>query len=1218
MGKYINTVITILVSQWVFSQITMPPVGQTDYNVLSGQTVTLSDLQSITLSPNTFIQSGADFTAVVLPSTAYEPYTDIALSGTENYVFTRSFQRAMPAFTTSGTKEGDVYEAITYFDGLGRPLQQVDIKAARDRDDIITHMEYDGYGRQEKEWLPYHEPTGSLGSYRGDRASATQGYYKTNYAEDFTTLSTPNVNAHSQKEFENSPLNRVLKQAAPGQDWKLGNGHEIGFGYQVNSQSNDAVPKFEVVFTGGNPEAPTLQKLSGVYATGELYKNVTYDENHTSGTNHSTEEFVDKNGRVILKRTYHNGSHDTYYVYDDYGNLTYVIPPKVDASDGVDATELNELCYQYKYDYRNRLVEKKLPGKGWEYIVYNKLDQPVLTQDANLRAQNRWLFTKYDAFGRVAFTGRHNSTASRTAMQNAANDTATYTQYVERIASAQTIAGTSIHYTSTSIPLGVDEIHTINYYDDYAFDWFSNLPSGYEGQAIVNYNNANTEKTKGLATGTEVKVLDSSPVKWITTVTGYDEKGRAIYVKSANNYLETTDIVETELDFGGKVVQTRATHQRTGHSDIVTVDTFTYDHQGRLVRQQQTINGQAQETLVDNSYDHLGQLVQKEVGGGLQTVRYAYNVRGWLKRINDPTNLGGDLFAFGINYNTVGHSGTPLYNGNIAETEWRTANTDNGLKWYRYAYDPLNRITSATANSSNYSLSGITYDKNGNLQSLTRRGHTNAAATSFGNMDILDYDYHNSEMSNRLYKVNDTGSKTYGFKDSSANNQDYWYDANGNMVRDLNKGIGTTSLDGISYNHLNLPREIKFDNNNNKKINYIYDALGTKVQKVANDNGSLTTTDYAGNFVYENGTLQFFSHPEGYVNANGGGYDYVYQYKDHLGNIRLSYADDPSNPGTPTIIEENNYYPFGLKHKGYNYGGDTALGNDVAQRWKFGGKEYQEELNLNWYDVTARNYDPALGRWMNLDPLAEQMRRHSPYNFGFDNPIYFQDYDGMAPTGCCGTGPGNPLGHTATFTLGLINLGRKFLGMEPIRIEGSSSSSSQVSNSDGYSFVTDDGQPSGDPSTATKTTGDVQEVNVTGLEALTIVAGGKKGSKGDGMTTAKDPSKKNPASSFADGVDRASNAGNSVDAATNASAGNTMETGNKSEPDQSNLNIQHTATANFKKGTTSGNVDLSGKELSSGSAIPRSNRSEAEKDSARFARFSILENVRIRTDTIKP
>jgi len=102
------------------------------------------------------------------------------------------------------------------------------------------------------------------------------------------------------------------------------------------------------------------------------------------------------------------------------------------------------------------------------------------------------------------------------------------------------------------------------------------------------------------------------------------------------------------------------------------------------------------------------------------------------------------------------------------------------------------------------------------------------------------------------------------------------------------------------------------------------------------------------------------------------------------------------NTSQTVIVEESNYYPFGLQHKGYN-NVVSSNGNSTAQKIKFGGKEYQDELGLEWYDVSARNYDPALGRWMNLDPLAEQMRRHSPYNYAFDNPIYFIDPDGMAP-----------------------------------------------------------------------------------------------------------------------------------------------------------------------------------------------------------------------------
>jgi len=91
-----------------------------------------------------------------------------------------------------------------------------------------------------------------------------------------------------------------------------------------------------------------------------------------------------------------------------------------------------------------------------------------------------------------------------------------------------------------------------------------------------------------------------------------------------------------------------------------------------------------------------------------------------------------------------------------------------------------------------------------------------------------------------------------------------------------------------------------------------------------------------------------------------------------------------------------NYYPFGLQHKGYN-NIVSSLGNSVAQKKGFGGKELQDELDLDWYDVSARNYDPALARWMNLDPLADKMRAWSPYNYAFNSPVYYFDPDGQIP-----------------------------------------------------------------------------------------------------------------------------------------------------------------------------------------------------------------------------
>jgi len=101
-------------------------------------------------------------------------------------------------------------------------------------------------------------------------------------------------------------------------------------------------------------------------------------------------------------------------------------------------------------------------------------------------------------------------------------------------------------------------------------------------------------------------------------------------------------------------------------------------------------------------------------------------------------------------------------------------------------------------------------------------------------------------------------------------------------------------------------------------------------------------------------------------------------------NLRSAYSKKEIKP----LKKMGGFYPFGLKHKGYN-NVVSANANSVARKFGFGGKELQDELGLDWYDVSARNYDPAIGRWMNLDPLAEQMRRHSPYNYAFNNPLVF-------------------------------------------------------------------------------------------------------------------------------------------------------------------------------------------------------------------------------------
>ncbi|MEX0273785.1 MAG: DUF6443 domain-containing protein, partial [Flavobacteriaceae bacterium] len=1031
-------------------------------------------------------------------ATGSVPYTGNYVG--HNYTYVRTYQRPVSVVPmTKFLDSGDYVQEITYFDGLGRPVQQNAVRQSPLGNDIVTHMAYDDLGRMDKEWLPMPMPLSSHGDFKGgDQAGRTATYYKDHnvYGADFTETM---VNPYSEKLFEPSPLDRVLKQAAPGADWALnpnGEDHSIEFGHHTNA--GDQVRMFHVLITVmGTTYTPTLQLHTGTnatlpehYAVGELGMTITKDENHPGGNTklHTTEEFTNKQGQVVLKRTYadvthEDGSvseaepHDTYYVYDDYGNLTYVLPPKMEGNTAT-LTELNtnmdHLGYQYVYDDHNRLVEKKLPGKGWEYIVYNTLDQPIMTQDANMRAQetdnDQWLFTKYDAHGRVAYTGTTTvpEGTTRVALQSEVDDHITLWEDPEGDFAN---GGIQVGYSNDAYPYSpteedaklaqLTEVLTITYYDDH-----SDLSEAVAPDGDV-FEQAVDGRTQGLPTGSKVKVLTDEGDFWITTATWYDTKARPIYTYAKNTYLGTVDVTESKLDFSGRPDRIRTVHTRIlsgaegEENTVVTLDFFEYDAVGRLLAQTQCVGNDATmtscsstsveahmiidgetvtnsrtatasitvtdselqggaelfidpdvdstggELIVHNQYDALGQLTQKKVGGekgdsygttsGLQTVDYTYTVRGWLKQINDPaqlqkTNEPKDLFAFGINYNTVTENASrasALYNGNISETFWKTGNDDT-KRSYSYQYDALNRLTAGYASSGNYNLLDVSYDKVGNIMSLTRNGWQDGS--TFANMDVLDYQYANSGMSNKLMKVTDTGNIGYGFKDGNTAGDDYVYDPNGNLTFDANKGITS-----ISYNHLGLPTKVTINSSDGGTVDYVYDADGVKLRKVVSTG---STVDYAGNYIYENGVLQFFDHEEGYVTPNGsGGFDYVYQYLDHLGNIRLSYTDADGNGSIDTtneIIEENNYYPFGLSHRGYN-NNVSSLGNSLAQRWKFGGNELQEGLSLGWYDITARNYDPAIGRWMNIDPLAEEMRRFSPYAFAFNNPTYFIDPDGMMP-----------------------------------------------------------------------------------------------------------------------------------------------------------------------------------------------------------------------------
>lgn len=1133
-------------------------------------------------------------------------------SSNENYIFT--MDATLPttgnlytlhdaSTNTYNLKEG-VIPAISYIDGLGRDLLTIAIGQSGDGKDVINHFDYDNLGRLTKEYLPYPSTNQNNGVFISSAQALTEldQYYLQEYSDDLQN----GVNPFSEKLFEKSSLNRITKQGAPGSDWKVITGsntdHTIKFNYgfntlDLNDNSADNVRFFDVVFPLSYNTERTDLVTRGYYKTNELFKSIVKNENWQPGQqflkDYTVEEFKDKTEKIILKRTFNeNNPHDTYYVYDKFGNLSFVIPPKAsdilvtevpnnqsgivwqkfypwvelveidksfaddynkrlseykesevrnidlenkyngeggftliafndgtysvdidfssdisfnlrqgsiasfdkqfrikDAKIGVlngnnfnyelkitdnsftiigtgelnlidqeyftlvpnstvetiDGNIIPSLCYIYHYDKRNRLIEKKVPGKGWEYIVYNKVDQPIMTQDALLRVQHQWLFTKYDIFKRIVYSGQlyyipngEQENSGRLELQNYAEQS-TELCYESFTLTPSTIENTTVEYSNDSFPdtdkpqfLGA-KLFTINYYDNHSYGFPSELTFSSPYSSLLANNN------RSLSTGSKVRVLETD--QWIYNKAYYDSQGRQIFSGTKNEFLQTLDILRTKLDFAGKVLQTNHSHYRIGNTHIVTIENFIYDSQNRLIAQTTTINGGDNELIASIEYDRLGNLISKNVGGkivstpsqaqGLQRVDYKYNIRGWLRQINDPIIPGSDLFNFKINYNTTDLSGSSkLYNGNIYEIHWRTAN-DNINRNYQFTYDAMNRLIDADYQggilnfpdnvsmpinqAENYSLKDVSYDKNGNIKHLERYGiHLSYSSSGFNHtIDIVDgLNYFYEDNSNRLMNVTDFADNGYsgnpntdldagGFLEKYEDGDKYEYDINGNLIRDHNKRI-----QHISYNYLNLPTEIQVKQNDDPislfdNIKYTYDAKGNKLKKSKEVQGVVdeVVTLYAGSFIYQ-GTyaygleLAFFAQPEGYVEPdNSGGFEYIYQYKDHLGNVRLSYSDADGNgviDASAEIMEENNYYPFGLKHKGYN--GNI---NGTHHPYTFGGKEEQEELGLDWLDFSARNYDAALGRWMNLDPMAEAQYAYSPYHYAYNSPIMYNDPTGM-------------------------------------------------------------------------------------------------------------------------------------------------------------------------------------------------------------------------------
>ena len=425
------------------------------------------------------------------------------------------------------------------------------------------------------------------------------------------------------------------------------------------------------------------------------------------------------------------------------------------------------------------------------------------------------------------------------------------------------------------------------------------------------------------------------------------------------------------------------THTASGKTTRTEVYTYTYDHADRISKVQHSL-GSTAITLYDATYDNFGRLLTKQYHGtSTNKLTYTYNLRSWL------TGISGTRFTQNLYYNTG--VGTAKYNGSISSMTWKSGN-ESTVRGYKFTYDGLDRMLNATygetasisTNTNRFSENVTGYDKNGNIKSLQRYGQTGASA--YGLIDNLTFTLNG----NQLSRVDDAVSTVaYGTNTAFVNGAsaagEYAYDVNGNLTKDLNKGITD-----IQYNVLNLPSTVSFSDGST--ITYTYGADGTKLRTVHKIGSTTTTTDYCGNVIYENGTQKLLLTEEGYINL-AGTQQYHYYLKDHQGNNRVVINQ------SGTVEETNHYYPFG--------GVFGTTGN--TQPYKYNGKEFDNKKGLNWYDYGARHYDTALGRFTTNDRFAEKYYSMSPYQYGANSPVVNIDVNGDSIRICTET---QSFGHT--------------------------------------------------------------------------------------------------------------------------------------------------------------------------------------------------------------
>lgn len=832
------------------------------------------------------------------------------------------------AVTSNSRTIQEVKQTTEYYDGLGRQLQTVTKKFSPGGRDLVEPKIYDEYGREQFKYMSFVEIDSNIdnGKFKRNPFNEQASFFNNNLFNP--GLAGEQVFYHKSI-FEASPFSRIDTSFSPGNSW--GGSHVGTLDSNLVNIAGDSVRIWVITTTIG--VTPTT---SGYYMKGMLIKKLTKDEN-----GRRVVEYKDRNGFLILKKiqisetpsNHHTGWLCTYYIYDELSNLRFVIQPR-----GVDTLRsrgwqfdnsaisgsiiAKELCFSYEYDWRQRIIIKRVPGAGEVLMVYDARDRLCMLQDSSLRESKKWLYTSYDALNRDTVTGLWLDSS--------------YTR-----SGYQSLADASINYPN---PNSNYEILKRQYYDDYTWVTGTGLSSTFINTYVSNTNYFYSESnssfpyarsispsyiTQGFSTGAKLKVTGTTNT-YIFVVNYYDDHGRVLQTQSSN-YTGGKDTLTNQYDFTGNVIRSLFCHEKSGTNSrkYLLFTKKEFDPFGRPTRVSKKFGNSPEVIVSETSYDELGRIQVKRIGQKrdatnqntytstpIDSLQYNYNVRGWLSAINKNfarANSFNNWFGEEIAYD-YGFSQTQL-NGNIAGIRWRSKG-DGEQRAYGYTYDAVNRLSRAdftqfassswnTSSGLDFTVKDLSYDANGNILTMTQKGLKYMTSSV---IDSLKYGYNAN--SNKLQYVtdlqNDSATKLGDFREFVNNTtQDYSYDGNGNIVADNNKKIGK-----ILYNHLNLIDSIRI--NGKGTIKYFYEASGEKLKKVSIDStgGSVkvSTILYLNGFEYLNDSLQFVSQEEGRIRPKSMSstdtmyYDYF--EKDHLSNVRIVLTDELKSDAYPNASME--------------------------------------------------------------------------------------------------------------------------------------------------------------------------------------------------------------------------------------------------------------------------------------------------------------------------